>query len=110
MTFAEARRHLGVETRRQWSDGAVARTTPTLLGLYSLVALWANDRHHSSAILPGASAWYAKRAATLSDAPAAVRRALWAEAASRTSMADRDPTKVPRAAFERLTDLACYAA
>ena len=34
VTFAEARRHLGVETQRQWSDLAVARTTPVLLGLY----------------------------------------------------------------------------
>src|ERR687894_467640 len=43
VTFAEARRHLGVETQRQWSDRAVARTTPALLGLYSLVALWADE-------------------------------------------------------------------
>ncbi len=28
VTFAETRRHLGVETQRQWSDRAVARTTP----------------------------------------------------------------------------------
>jgi hypothetical protein len=44
VTFEEARRHLGVETQRQWSDRAVARTTPALLGLYSLVTLWA---HHA---------------------------------------------------------------
>ena len=30
VTFAEARRHLGVETQRQWSDAAIARTTPAL--------------------------------------------------------------------------------
>jgi hypothetical protein len=30
-----------VETQRQWSDRAIARTTPALLGLYSLVTLWA---------------------------------------------------------------------
>jgi len=41
---------------------------------------------------------------------AAVRRALWADAALRTSAADRDPVKVPRAVLDRLTDLACYAA
>jgi len=28
VTFAEVRRHLGVETQRQWSDLAIARTTP----------------------------------------------------------------------------------
>jgi hypothetical protein len=110
VTFAEARRHLGVETRRRWSDRAVARTTPALLGLYSLVALWADELHRKSALLPRASAWYAKRAATFSDALAAVRRALWADAALRTSATDRDPAKVPRAVLDRLTDLACYAA
>src|ERR671917_2578286 len=29
-TFEEARRHLGMETRRQWSDLAILRTTPAL--------------------------------------------------------------------------------
>jgi hypothetical protein len=33
VTFAETRAHLGVETQRQWSDKAIARTTPALLGL-----------------------------------------------------------------------------
>ena len=38
------RRHLGVETQRQWSDQAIRRTTPALLGLFSLVTLLAH-RH-----------------------------------------------------------------
>ncbi len=42
VTFAETRAHLGVETQRQWSDKAIARTTPALLGLYSLITLWAS--------------------------------------------------------------------
>ncbi len=37
VTFREVRDHLGVETQRQWSDQAIARTTPCLLGLFSLV-------------------------------------------------------------------------
>jgi hypothetical protein len=110
LAFAEARRHLGVETQRQWSDRAIARTTPALLGLYSLVTLWADELHRGSAILPRAATWYAKRAATFSDALASVRRAIWADAALRTSATDRDPAKVPRAVLDRLTDLACYAA
>src|SRR5262249_17920993 len=32
-TFQEVRDHLGVETQRQWSDLAILRTTPALLGL-----------------------------------------------------------------------------
>jgi hypothetical protein len=39
VTFQEARAHLGVETQRQWSDKAVARTTPCLLALFSIVSL-----------------------------------------------------------------------
>ena len=42
VTLAEVRRHLGVETQRQWSDLAILRTTPALLGLFSLVTLWAD--------------------------------------------------------------------
>lgn len=41
VTFQEARAHLGVETQRQWSDRAVARTTPSLFGLFSIVTLLA---------------------------------------------------------------------
>ena len=37
VTFQEVRAHLGVETQRQWSDKAISRTTPLLLGLFSWV-------------------------------------------------------------------------
>jgi hypothetical protein len=42
VTFAEGRRQLGLETQRPWSDKAIARTTPVLLGLFSLVCLMAH--------------------------------------------------------------------
>jgi hypothetical protein len=42
VTFQEARQHLGVETQRQWSELAIRRTTPALLGLFSLVTLFAH--------------------------------------------------------------------
>jgi hypothetical protein len=41
VTFEEARAHLEVETQRQWSDWAIARATPVLLGLDSVVTLLA---------------------------------------------------------------------
>jgi hypothetical protein len=41
-TFQHVRTHLGMETQRQWSDKAVARTTPTLLGLFSFITLLAH--------------------------------------------------------------------
>jgi hypothetical protein len=44
VTFQEMRRHLGFETQRQWSEMAIRRTTPALLGLFSLVALFAHQR------------------------------------------------------------------
>lgn len=39
VTFAEVRRHLGVETQRQWSKLAIERTTPLLMSLKSIVYL-----------------------------------------------------------------------
>ena len=35
----EVRSHLGVGTQRQWSGGAIARTTPVLTGLFSWISL-----------------------------------------------------------------------
>ena len=42
VTFEELRAHLGVETQRQWSDQAIARTTPSLFGLFSVATLAAD--------------------------------------------------------------------
>jgi hypothetical protein len=44
VTLEEARRHLGVESQRQWSEAAIRRTTPALLGLFSLATLLAHER------------------------------------------------------------------
>ncbi len=43
VTFEEARRHLGVETQCQWSDKAIACTTPLVFGLFSWVTLVAHS-------------------------------------------------------------------
>jgi hypothetical protein len=110
VTFAEARRHLGVETQRQWADKAIARTTPALLGLYSVIALAADDLNRQRSLTVRSTGWYHKDKPTFSDAIAAVRRQLWAEAALSMSPPDTDSAKVPRALFNRLADLVCYAA
>src|SRR5204863_7612371 len=73
VTFAEVRRHLGVETQRQWSDLAIARTTPALLGLFSLVTLWADRIKGEQGVLPNRVRWYPKADPTFSDALALVR-------------------------------------
>ncbi len=80
VTFEEARRHLGVETQRQWSDRAIARTTPALLGLFSLVTLLADRPLRSGGPPLRQAAWYQKTQPTFVDALATVRRQLWAAA------------------------------
>ena len=108
--FEEARRHLGVETQRQWSEQAIRRTTPALLGLFSLVTLIAHQRLVHPAEVTRQAAWYRKPRPTFSDALALVRRQLWTVAVYPTSPARTHMVKVPRALLERLTEALCYAA
>jgi hypothetical protein len=110
VTFEEARAHLGIETQRQWSDRAIARTTPALLALYSLVTLLADRLIAAGAPPLRTAAWYAKERPTFSDAIALVRRCLWSHCRFSTSPSKRDMIKVPRPLFERLTQTLCYAA
>jgi hypothetical protein len=110
VTFAEVRRHLGVETQRQWSDPAIARTTPALLGLFSLITLWAHDLYAAAAPTARAASWYRKPLPTFSDAIAAVRRELWASQSFHTSALVQDLVKIPKTTINILIDAACYAA
>jgi DDE superfamily endonuclease len=112
-TFRETRQCLGFETQRQWSEKAIRRTAPALLGLFSLVTLFA----HQYMVKKGAdavrrTAWYEKGHPTFSDALARVRRQLWAQQETTfcRSARDNDTVKVPREFMERLTDAVCYAA
>ena len=109
-TFQEARRHLGVETQRQWSELAIRRTTPALLGLFSLLTLFAHQRMVRSIGAVRHAAWYRKPCPTFSDALALVRKELWAHATFRRSPWEPDTVKVPRAFVEHLTETLCYAA
>src|SRR3954454_14648619 len=79
VTFREVRDHLGVETQRQWSDRAIARATPCLLALFSVVTLLAArlDRRARSAVRT--DAWYRKPRPTFADTLAAVRWQFWRE-------------------------------
>ena len=65
VTFQEARAHLGVETQRQWSDKAIARTTPCLLALFSIVTLLAARLPARERRQIAAAAWYRQAAAHL---------------------------------------------
>jgi hypothetical protein len=110
VTFEEARAHLGVETQRQWNDWAIARTTPALFGLYSLVALMAHDILRAEDQVLRSAAWYVKARPTFSDALAVIRRELWRSCHFSMSPFTDEMVKVPRSVFERLTDTVCYAA
>jgi hypothetical protein len=111
VTFQEMRRHLGFETQRQWSDMAIRRTTPALLGLFSLVTLFTHRQMRQAAGTYRRAAWYHKTDPTFADALALVRKELWAqEEIFYRSRAETETVKVPRAYVERLTDAICYAA
>jgi hypothetical protein len=112
VTFEEARRHLGLETQRQWSDKAIARTTPLWLGLFSWVTLVAHTlyiAHPTTA--PRQASWYAKPLPTFSDAFALVRQYLWtAYPTFRTSLDAPDMLEIPKPVFDTLISTLCYAA
>ena len=54
VAIEERRVHLSIETQRQWSDPAIARTTPCLLGLFSLVTLFAQAGDPDLLLIPRA--------------------------------------------------------
>jgi hypothetical protein len=90
VTFHEARTHLGVETQRQWSDRAIARTTP--------------------ALLTRQAAWDAKPLPTFADTLAVIRQHLWPVALSNTSSPNTDVVQIPRVLLERFTDTLAFVA
>lgn len=106
-TFEEARRHLGMETQRQWSDLAVLRTTPALLGLFSLVTLWASQLAAEQGPVAECVRWYPKPLPTFSDALALIRRELWAAQVFAVSPPDRTVQNVPADLLDRLLLVAC---
>jgi hypothetical protein len=108
-TFRHVREHLGVETQRQWSDKAIARTTPGLLGLFSLITLLATALLSRHELTIHTTAWYPKPLPTFSDALALVRSRLWAYFTFHTSPDQPDMVKVPRALLERFNDLLAYS-
>jgi len=112
VTFEETRRHLGVESQRQWSDKAIARTTPILFGLFSWVTLLAEQLYRCGhPITPRQSAWYAKSRPTFSDVLALVRQQLWQQRETfLMSPLDPDIVKIPRPYLDALMEVACYAA
>ena len=110
VTFQEARAHLGVETQRQWSDLAIARTTPALLGLFSLVTLLAHQLAGRNQLSVRRAAWHVKQWPTFSDALAAIRYQLWHHRDFHLSLPKADVVEIPRSLLKRFIDALCYAA
>jgi DDE superfamily endonuclease len=100
VTFEEARAHLGLETQRQWSALAIARTTPVLLGLFAIVTLLALQLSDEGAIAVEATAWYQKSEPTFVDCLALVRRHLWRVRYLVNSAAQAEFVQFPREALE----------
>lgn len=110
VTFHEVRAHLGVETQRPWSDLAIQRTTPVLLGLFSLVTLLAHELLQGDTLPVRQATWYTKPLPTFGDTLALVRRELWTVPVFALSPQPTDLLEIPRAPWERLTDALAYAA
>ena len=117
VTFEEVRRHLGVETQRQWNDLAIARTTPMLMALFSLVCLmvslvclmvyrWRERRD----TLPRSAAWSLKSHATFSDCLALVRRTIWAEENDANSHSEGEMILISSKRLDRLLEQLAAAA
>jgi hypothetical protein len=111
-TFQEVREHLGVETQRQWSDLAILRTTPVLLGLYSLIAVWAHGLmgSPSTEVRPHPATWYHKTQPTFSDAIAAVRWVLWTPQNLSVSRHQSETVEIPASLLKRFVETLCLAA
>ncbi len=110
VTFHEGRAHLGVETQRQWSDLAILRTTPALLGLFSLVTVFAQQLLGEQAFPIRQAAWYTKALPTFSDTLAFVRQHFWPSTFFSVSSSEGNTVQISRALFDRLVETLAFAA
>jgi len=108
VTFEEVRAHLGVETQRQWSDLAIERTTPALLGLFSLVVLLTQALYPTGVLPLPQTAWYRKTHATFHDLLAIVRRRLWLHQLFQTDAAPPNLCLISAEQVERLLSAVSY--
>ena len=108
VTFEESRRHLGIETRRQWSDKAINRATPCLFGLYWLITMMARELCEGGKLKIRSAVRYQKELATFSAAIGCVRQQLWESQSFQTSEKEVETIKIPRSFVETLTETLCF--
>jgi len=110
VTFEEVRAHLGVETQRQWSEKAIARTTPALLGMFWLVTVLGYRLTQAQPMPVRTAAWYTKQTATFADVIALVRRHMWTTMKYTNSAHKSGYGPIPTEVLHGLIDTFCYAA
>lgn len=109
VTFQESRAHLGLETQRQHNDLAIARTTPALLGLFSLVTLFVSQLTQDQPLPTRTAAWYTKPEPTFSDTIAFVRYYLWTHMEFNNSPVKTTSALFPDSVLAGLVDSICYS-
>ncbi len=100
----------GGRRERQWSDEAILRTTPALLGLFSLVTIFAQQLPDGQTFPVRQAAWCSKTLPTFSDTLADLRQHLWPSTFFSVSSSEGDTVQIPRALFDRLVDTLAFAA
>lgn len=110
VTFEEVRAHLGVETQRQWSDLSIARTTPVLMALFSLVTIWADVLNQMGKLQIFPTAWYQKQLPTFSDAIHSVRFRIWQYQVNSRSIKNNDRQNINQFIINHLAFMAARAA
>ena len=110
VTFEEVRAHLGVETQRQWADLSIARTTPVLMALFSIVTLWADTLNQQGKLYSFPTAWYQKQMPTFSDALHSVRIRAWNYQFNLRSVKNTDCQNIKTLIFKHLAFMAARAA
>ena len=108
--FEESRRHLGLETQRQCSEKAIARSIPALLGLFSLVCVMGEGLSKQMPLKPQSTAWYWKEEVSFSDVLGLVRRPIWSEKYLYNSRVGDDGVLFSRDEWQVLLDQLAAAA
>lgn len=101
---------LGIATQRPWSDLAIARTTPILLGLTSLVTLIADGLVNNGTIPVRMAAWDTQALPPFAEAMALARCCLWSGCRFATSCQRDDVVQILCSGWKGITEAVCYAA
>ncbi|NJN05826.1 MAG: transposase [Rhodobacteraceae bacterium] len=110
VTFEESRAHLGLGTERNRCEASVLRSTPCLMGLFSVVVLIYAEhlRGHKPAVR--VTPWYEKDEPTFADALGTIRRLLWSSLFLKDPSVERAWKSLPAQLRDAVFDRLCYVA